>query len=292
MPVVRQPLRQRCNVQLSVITCLSDNKYDDISKDECPVRGRSRKRHARKIAASRKRKFKSPHSSSALTFVKDKAAVTIPSLPFPRSRGNHHLQSYCELIPFLSIAFSDGLFDPSTLLPSTTSASLIPFTHFIRIQYQTPLLNPGLAWSEYHLKTGTSVLNLVIPTPHPLQYTEQTLLTEHQLLLSRDFLSLALPYYCRSEPPVWTNELSSADMVHVLITAPPGPAGCIGPSSAVDVMSIVVCYLTFAGGEETTTVVQCVDGEVGAFELGLANVWKGRVKGDGVEVIQRTALAP
>lgn len=81
-------------------------------------------------------------------------------------------------------------------------------------------------------------------------------------------------------------------MVHVLITAPPGPAGCIGPSSAVDVMSIVVCYLTFAGGEETTTVVQCVDGEVGAFELGLANVWKGRVKGDGVEVIQRTALAP
>lgn len=81
-------------------------------------------------------------------------------------------------------------------------------------------------------------------------------------------------------------------MVHVLITAPPEPAGCIGSSSMVDVMSIVVCYLTFAGGAETRTVVECVDGEVNAFESGLADVWMGRVKEDGLEVIQRVAIAP
>jgi len=275
MPVVRQPLRNRCNVQLSVVTCLS---CDDISNDDNPTRGRSRTRH-RKIAAKRK-KNKSPRPS----YVKGEAVVPM----LPRSKGNHHLQSYFELIPFLSIALSDGSFDPFSLQLPASSASLIPFTHFIRIQYPTPLLgfNPGLAWSEYHLKTGISVLNLIIPKP---QQREQTLLTEHQLLLSRDFLSLALPYYCRFEPPKWANELSSADMVHVLITAPPGPTGSSG---VVDVMSIVVCYLTFAGGQESTTVVDCVDGEVDDFGLGVADVWRGRVKGDGVEVIQRVAIAP
>jgi len=292
MPVVRQPLRQRCNVQLSVVTCVSDNTY--ISKDESHIRGRSRTCHKRKTAA-KKRKFGSTHPSSAPAYLKGEVAVTIPSpLPLSRSRGNHHLQSYCELIPFLSIALSDGLFDPTTLLPPTTSESFIPFTHFITIQYATPLLNPGLAWSEYHLKTGISVLNLVVPTTRQSEL-EQTLLTEHQLLLSRDFLSLALPYYSRFQPPIWaSNDLPSADMAHVLITAPPGSVGCIGSSSSsvVDVMSIVVCYLTFAGGEETATVVECVDGEVDAFELGLADVWKGKVKGGGVEVIQKVAMAP
>lgn len=79
-------------------------------------------------------------------------------------------------------------------------------------------------------------------------------------------------------------------MVHVLITAPAGQA--TGSSGVVDVMSIVVCYLTFAGGQESTTVVDCVDGEVDDFGLGVADVWRGRVKGDGVEVIQRVAIAP
>jgi hypothetical protein len=226
----------------------------------------------------------------SLSYIKGKVAVAIPSpLPLPRSRGNHHLQSYCEIVPFLSIALSDGLFDPSTLLPPTTSLPLVPFTHFIRIHHPTPLRNPGLAWSEYHLATGTSVLNLVVPTPHS---EEKTLLTEYQLLLSRDFLSLALPYYSRSQPPLWANDLPSADMVHVLITAPPEPTGRSGSSSMVDVMSIVVCYLTFAGGAKTRTVVECVDGEVDTFESGLADVWMGRVKGDGLEVIQRVAIAP
>lgn len=281
MPVVRQPLRKRCNVQLSVVTCLS---CDDISNDDSPIRGRSRTRH-RKMAP-KKGKFQSPPPS----YVKKETVVHM----LPRSKGSHHLQSYCELIPFLSIALSDGTFDPSILLPPLSSASLVPFTHFIRIQYPTPLLgvNPGLAWSEYHLKTGHSVLNLIIPKPQQRQSQEHTLLTEHQLLLSRDFLSLALPYYCRSEPPKWANELSSADRVHVLITAPPGPTGYLGSFGVVDVMSIVVCYLTFAGGQESTTVVDCVDGEVDDYGLGVADVWKGRVKGDGVEVVQRVAIAP
>jgi len=274
MPAVRQPLRKRCNVQLSVVTCLSDNTCDDISKGENPIRGRPRKRQRK--TAPKRRKLKSK-------------GETIPSLPLPRSKGID-LQSYCQLIPFLSIALSDGLFDPSTLPPTTSSASDVPFTHFIRVQYPTPLLNPGFAWSEYHLKTGISVLNLIVPTPQEDQ--RQTYLSEHQLLLSRDFLSLALPYYCRSEPPTWADELPSADMVHVLITAPPGPLGSTHSTGVVDVMSIVACYLTFAGGEQTTTVVECVDSEMDGASLGLADVWKGSIKGDEVEVIQRVAIAP
>ena len=55
---------------------------------------------------------------------------------------------------------------------------------------------------------------------------------------------------------------------------------------------LVITYLTFAGEEETTTVVECVDAELDAFGSELASVWKGRVKGDGVEIIQKVAIAP
>jgi hypothetical protein len=180
---------------------------------------------------------------------------------------------------FLSIALSDGSFDFSTPRPQPppTSSSVIPFTHFIEIHYPTPLLNPGNG------KTCTSILNLVVPTPQHEDHQNQTFLSEHQLLLSRDFHSLALPYHSGSEPgPHGTRS-------HVLITAPPGPSGS---SNAVDIMSIIACYLTFAGEEETTTVVECVDAELDAFGSELANVWKGRVKGDGVEIIQKVAIAP
>jgi len=266
MPAVRQPLRKRCNVKLSVVTSCDD--ISRISKDETSIRGRPQRRQKRTMTTKRisRHSLKGEDAVSAL----------------------HHLQSYCELIPFLTIALSDGSFDPSTLLPPITSSSVVPFTHFIRIQHSTPLLNPGLAWSEYHLKTGISVLNLIVPASQSRQH--ETCLSEHQLLLSRDFLSLALPYYYRSDPPTWNDELPSGDMAHVLITAPPGPPGpfleCVGSSNAVDVMSIVACYLSFAGREKTTTVVKCVDSE-----SGLADIWKGRIKGDGVEIVQRVAIA-
>jgi len=238
---------------------------------------------------AQRRKVKSRHSSAH----PKKEVVPIvpaPSTPaLPRSRGIN-LQSYCELIPFLSVALSDGLFDPFSVPPPTTSTSAIPFTHFIRVQYSTPLLKPGFAWLDHHLKTSTSVLNLIVPAPKSPK--EQTSLSEHQLLLSRDFLSLALPYYCRSEPPTWADELLSADMAHVLITAPPGPfLGSIESSGTADVMSIVTCYLTFASGQEATSVVKCLDDELAAFNSGLADVWKGKIKRNGVEIIQRGAIA-
>ena len=288
MPAVRQPLRKRCNVKLSVVTSLSGNTYNDIaliSKDDNRVRGRPQRRQ-RKMEAKR-RKLR---PSSTQAYLKREVAVTLPSpLPLPRSKAN--LQSYCELIPFLSIALSDGSLDPSTPQLPPTSSSVIPFTHFIEIHYPTPRLKPGVAWSEYNVKTCTSILNLVVPTtPQHEDQQNQTFLSEHQLLLSRDFLSLALPYRSGAERPPWVDDLPSADMVHVLITAPPGPSG--SSNAAVDIMSIVACYLTFAGQEETTTVVQCVDAELDAFGSELANVWKGRVKGDGIEIIQKVAIAP
>ena len=286
MPVIRQPLRKRCNVQLRVITCLSEKTCDDA----VPSRGRSRI-NQRKMAAKR-RQF-----NTQSTYLNGGVAATIPSpLLLPPLRGHHdYLQSYCQVIPFLSIALSDGSFDPSTLLPPISSPSIVPFTHFIRVQYSTPLLNPGLAWSEYHLNTSTSVLNLIVPTPQQQWQREdqgQTFLTEYQLLLSRDFLSLALPYHRRTEQPSWAHQFPSTDLAHVLVTVPPGPFGCIRSSNVVDVMSIVACYLTFTGGETARTVVGCVDTEIDGFGKGLADVWKGSVKGEGVEVIQRVADAP
>ena len=259
MPAIRRPLRMRCNVQLSIVT-------DD-----------------RKVVAKKRQQ---PHDSSTpTTHLK---TVTIPFSP-PLSHSGH-LQSYCELIPFLSIALSDGSFNPYTLRPPTTSTtSIVPFTHFIRIQYPIPVLNihPGLAWSDYNFETGTAVLNLVIPRPQVRQ--EQTLLTTNQLLLSRDFLSLALPYYSRSQPPTWANMFPATDMVHVLITAPPGPLGCMGSSSTVDVMSVVACYLACAAGESVTTVVKCMDREMDGFGMEPRDVWKGMVKGEGIKVIQKVA---
>lgn len=56
--------------------------------------------------------------------------------------------------------------------------------------------------------------------------------------------------------------------------------GSIGSSSVINVMSIAVCYLTFAGGEKTASVVEYVDGEIDVFGLGLADMWKGEFKGD------------
>jgi hypothetical protein len=129
--------------------------------------------------------------------------------------SSSNLRRGCRFHPF-SFAFISFIFNaavnlfPFSPLRSRMGYSILASnTHLIRIQYQMPLLKPWAAWD---LKTGTSVLNLVMSIPHNDN-------PNNRFFLRNINSSLALPYYCRSEPPIWAIELPSADMVHVLITA-------------------------------------------------------------------------
>ena len=278
MSVIRQPVCVHRNVQLTAPTSLSND-------DAVPSCDRSQT-SPRKMAA-KKRNAKS--QSADLTV--EVGATTPSPLSLPPSNGHDYLQSYCQVIPCLSIALFDGPFNPSILLPPISSFSVAPFTHLIRVQYSTPLLDPGLAWSEYYLDTGTLVLNLIVPTPQqqPREDQGQTFLTDYQLIFSRDFLSFALPYCCPNKQPSWDDQFPSPNTTHVLVTAPPGPLGCMRSSNVVYVMSIIACYLTFSGGDRTATVVESVDNGVDVFGMRLPDVWKGSIKRDRIEAIQRVA---
>ena len=76
---------------------------------------------------AKRRKLK---PSSTQAYLKREVAVTIPPSPMPLPRSKANLQSYCEIIPFLSIALSDGSFDPSTLqLPPRSGSQLTYRSH-------------------------------------------------------------------------------------------------------------------------------------------------------------------
>ena len=91
--------------------------------------------------------------------------------------------------------------------------------------------------------------------------------------LEISFLSSS-DYYCLSE--LLINKLPSADMVHVLITAPSWTRGAYRIVQR-DRCHAYRCLLSqLLPVEKRQFVVECVDG---AFGLGLADVWKGWVNG-------------
>ncbi|KAG6876493.1 hypothetical protein C0992_012781 [Termitomyces sp. T32_za158] len=135
-------------------------------------------------------------------------------------------------------------------------------------------------------KRGLLLLDLVIPAPVVSKdkadkgYRTKTILTEHQLLVARDFLALALPYYAEAHPrlrvPIYN---SYSDSMRVLITAPEGEG------TAADVMSIAVCYLAWASEQLARTVVECIK-----TEEEVPMIWRGAIGEDeAVEEIGRVA---
>ena len=279
MPAVRHPLRARCNVSLSVVTCPSASSKPTKVDTQ-------RGRHTTIKRLKHKAFAPSSHSSS------ERSAY--PS----RERATHTLKSFHTLVDSLSFAFSSGSFTPSTLiLPASLTTRI---THFVKIIHATDDLRAGRVWSTYDESNETHTLTLIIPAPaqhrkYAHRIRDFTLLSDEQLISSRDFLSLALPYYLEArgqEPPSPISPFTSFsygflreqqsrrnDPVHALITAPEG--------SAVDVMSVVACYLSFISEKETSTVLSHIDEDVEY----VAPEWRGVVgEGEGVDIIERAVL--
>lgn len=251
MPPTR-PLRQRCNVKLNVFTAIppdrlrepSSHVYDDPSS-------RSKSRRAvidvsvpfNGVAAGRKH-------------------PTIPRLhPVSRSTARR-LESLHELLPDLYVSFHTGNHLPAEVVTEDGAA----FTHIIKITHATSKRQAGVVDVGRDIRRGLYTLILVVPAFAPWRHERRrvqsagerntTLLTEYQLLASRDFLSLALPYYSKMHPSdVLEGPIGSADRVRVLVTAP------AGDGAATDIMSVAACYITFVSGESAQTVLECIDRE-------------------------------
>ncbi|TFK66057.1 hypothetical protein BDN72DRAFT_844835 [Pluteus cervinus] len=190
-----------------------------------------------------------------------------------------------ELVPYVHLAFSDGAYNPS----SVTTKSGCAFTHIVKMLQPSTSRIAGTTSLEFDPETMTHVLRLVLCKPKPRRARRRSicerntpLLNEHQLLIARDFLALALPYYSQNDdleaPPV------HGDTVHTLITAPINEG-----YGAVDIMSLATCYLAHCSGEDIFTVLRYISEEEEVPE-----VWKGviGVCKDGTGLISDVANMP
>ncbi|KAJ3515019.1 hypothetical protein NLJ89_g2015 [Agrocybe chaxingu] len=306
MPAYRQPLRQRCKINLTVNTSLHDCDEE---------RGRTR---------SRAKTWKRTHTPDSL-FSTSGTAPSSPRRAIPDEEPQRKVfKSFYHFIPHVSFAFADGDYDPFTVQypPSGSrydnlgSPSLsIPFTHIIRILHPSSSselkqqLETGMVWPEYDEGSGIALLNVVIPEIQLQSTLERkfTFLDANQLLLARDFLCLALPFYRVDQQ--WHRTLAtSSDDVHVLITAPwpsqalrcfthcksgvplPTPTGDSpfrvaqatrrATAAASDVLAMVASYLAMCSGRRVRKVMRGVDEDMVASEQdGMKNVflWKDRL---------------
>ncbi|KAF8652609.1 hypothetical protein AX16_004298 [Volvariella volvacea WC 439] len=214
--------------------------------------------------------------------------------PDEESHAND-LECLHELIPDLFLAFSSGDYTP----PSLTSATRIRFTHIIKMVRPTSSESAGTFSVEYDVTTGTHILLLSLcrPKPAPGRKGRERgkaresmsrqhgipLLTEHQLLIARDFLSIALPYYSEG----LSSEIPSSpavDSVTALITAPMENDDASG---AVDVMAVASCYLAYCSGENIEKVLAYINEEEEVPEM-----WRYKVgvTSQGTELINAVAL--
>jgi hypothetical protein len=279
MPVVRQPLRQRCNVRLNVITAIPPE--DDLDTPSQVYDGDlASQSKSRRIVSD----VRVPFSGVAA----GKKNPAPPRLHPVSASAARRLQSLHELLPYLFISFHTGDHLPNEVVTEGGAA----FTHIIKITHETSKRKAGVVDVRADTKRGLHTLVLFVPTSAPRRrggrrvrnFGERnvTLLTDSQLLAARDFLSLALPYYSETHP----NEdlegpVGPADRVRVLVTAP------AGDGAAADVMSVATCYITFVSGESVQTVLECIEKEEE-----VPTVWKDVIgEGeDGMRLLDRAAM--
>lgn len=253
MPTTRQPLRERCNVHLNVKTSIPDEVSDNTpTSDEMPSRGRNKNRKDMHGPCTR-----APRMPSSFD-------IQGPHLHPLRFTTIRDLYSLHQLVPsmFISLHHRNSL--PHSLITDNGTT----FTHIVKITNETPKRKAGTLELIADPKRGLQTLILVVPVPTQVaslyrtkirntlgtDQRQSTVLTEHQLLATRDFLSLALPYHSIAHPRD-DFPIASADIVRVLITAP-GAHGV-----AADVMTIALCYLTFASEEGAETVLGYIRAE-------------------------------
>lgn len=100
---------------------------------------------------------------------------------------------------------------------SMVSAKESLFTHVIKIRYALGSCEAGDFDLQVDMKRSLLILDLIIPAPvisggrggKDQDGRTKTILTEHQLLVARDFLVLALPYYVEAHPRLYASIYSS-----------------------------------------------------------------------------------
>lgn len=190
------------------------------------------------------------------------------------------LEDVHEILPYLSVGFCD----------SRAGIPFKRFSHVVKIIYlgdedkvdpSGRVWRPGHAHHAIDRENNCQVLTIAVPRPESNRGRSTkrkgssktvTRLTAEQLIYTRDFLSLALPYYAEAHPEAVhargldDDETRSADRVRVLICAPrerygidddghdSDSSGSVdiplvvddSAASSADVVSVVSCYLAYA----------------------------------------------
>ncbi|KAF9463527.1 hypothetical protein BDZ94DRAFT_1258462 [Collybia nuda] len=275
MPAIRKPLRDRCNVQLKVVTATPTGKpLESPSYNGAPTRIRRPRKSVPDVRV--------PYPNPVRIH-----APAEPRLYPVNPRTAQGLRSLHKLVPYLYIAFHDGNRLPQSLVADDGTA----FTHIIKITHETEQRVAGTVEVKSDPKRGLHSLVLVVPEVAPHRRGRRrvknccerntSVLTETQILAARDFISLALPYYLEAHPRD-DIPLASADVARLLITAP------VGDGAASDVLSVAVCYLAFASEESAETVLDYVNNEED-----VSTTWKDVIaEGEGgVDLLNKVAAS-
>ncbi|KAJ7719992.1 hypothetical protein DFH07DRAFT_858996 [Mycena maculata] len=228
----RQPLRDRCNTLLRVCTDLKPSS----TKSKLRPNLTSSAGNTPPPSVPRPRESSPPPLPTG-------PMQTLEDLP-----ANEDIATALEFVPYLHL-FSPS--SPSTLPPGR-------WTHAVRLLPATEEHSVG---STIVTACGhTQFLNLYMPLAAPQNDTILPINTRH-LLIARDFLALALPYYASAHP--FEDETASPTPLDAL--SPPPPQACrmdavrvvlCGPQRAV--LTIALAYLAYASGFTVSYVMRCV----------------------------------
>ncbi|KAF8142703.1 hypothetical protein K438DRAFT_1994704 [Mycena galopus ATCC 62051] len=251
MPPVRQPLRDRCNVYLRVCT---DNVPTSM-KSKLPanlVSSAGNTPPATSIAEDRLSRMKSPPPLPTGI----RSPYVIVDTPSDEIRPR-------QFIPYLYLS-SESPPSPSAALPQGN------WTHAIRI---LPASKDHPAGSTSITGTAGSpqVLELYVPAVAP--NSRSLPLHKRHILVARDFLALALPYYASAHPVDDSpdSEFLESDSEPFLLSsassqrAPPPTQRCrtdavrvllMGPARAI--LAVAFTYIAYASECTVAHVMRCV----------------------------------
>lgn len=142
----------------------------------------------------------------------------------------------------------------------------VPFTHVLRIEH----VEDPVAWSEETMNGVCRAQALTLKCHRQEKRNGYTSLSVSQLIAARDYLSLVMPYTGHSVQKM----RAPCFNVKLLIVAPAG--------YAVDVMSVVTCYLAFSSGYHAETVMHYMGEEYD-------EAWKGGISQEGLDFVERVA---
>lgn len=262
-PVIRQPLRERCGVSL---TLHIDNPSLAFKSSKVPglwsPKGHLQP-HRNHLPRRRNPKtcFANFHDKQPAAAAPEprKPAPTPPTQPLPYhtpayafdppKSGEPRLQA---IIPALWVAFAqeDRSYEDG-------------FSHVVEIAYA------ATASIERSWVGSVQRLHLTLPESARKPKGRAALaLTDAQLRGARDFIAECMPQSIAAMP--------EQSAIRVLIVTPHG--------RPTDAMALVGCYLSFVADQGTDAILRCIDEEETVL-----SVWKGEVSGDEIERVEKIA---